>query len=94
MNAAPLKDEIRSTPLGWARLSSSPASTWSAGPEVTRLCGEGKGDCHRDEDCAGTLQCDEDNCVQSGGLWDAENDCCEGRYASDRHCSQVSFNYN
>ena len=39
----------------------------------------------RGEDCAGTLPL---------GLWDAENDCCERRYASDRHCPQVSFNYN
>ena len=61
------------------------------GPEVTRICGEGEGDCHRDEDCAGTLQCGEDNCGQSGGLWDAEDDCCERRCSSDRPCPQVKW---
>ena len=59
------------------------------GPELTRLCGEGEGDCQRDEDCEGTLQCGEDNCGQSGGLWDAEDDCCEKRCSSDRPCPQV-----
>ena len=58
---------------------------------LSRLCGEGEGDCHSDEDCQGTLQCGEDNCpVQSGGLWDEEDDCCERRCSSDRPCAQVS----
>ena len=59
------------------------------GPELTRLCGEGEGDCQRDEDCEGTLQCGKDNCGLSGGLWDAEDDCCEKRCSADRPCPQV-----
>ena len=64
------------------------------GPEATRICGEGEGDCQGDEDCEGTLQCGEDNCVtqagQAGGLWDAEDDCCERRCSPDRPCHQVT----
>ena len=60
------------------------------GPESTRLCGEGEGDCHGDEDCSGTLQCGEDNCpLQSGGLWDTQDDCCERRCTSERPCPQA-----
>ena len=63
------------------------------GPETTRLCGEGEGDCAKDEDCAGSLQCGEDNCpVKSGGLWDSQDDCCERRCSSDRPCPQVITN--
>ena len=61
------------------------------GPEATRTCGEGEGDCQGDWDCEGTLQCGEDNCAQSGGLWDAGDDCCERRCSSDRPCPQVSL---
>ena len=61
------------------------------GPEATRTCGEGEGDCQGDGDCQGTLQCGKDNCAQSGGLWDAEDDCCERRCSSDRPCPQVKW---
>ena len=32
---------------------------------------EGEGDCDHDDQCAGLLQCGEDNCAtKSGGYWD------------------------
>ena len=60
------------------------------GREDNRLCDEGEGDCDHDDQCAGVLQCGQDNCAtQSGGYWDSEDDCCERRCSTDRPCPQV-----
>ena len=54
-----------------------------------RLCVEGEGDCDHDDQCAGVLECGEDNCAtKSGGYWDDSDDCCQARCSSDRQCLQ------
>ena len=50
------------------------------------LCKEGKGDCNSDLECEGLLECGNNNCDRSGGLWDSEDDCCQRRCTSERPC--------
>ena len=61
-----------------------------------RLCGEGGGDCEVDEDCAGSLVCGHDNCLQPlghlGELWDATDDCCVRKCGPDRQCRNGEVN--
>ncbi|XP_023348690.1 latent-transforming growth factor beta-binding protein 1-like [Eurytemora carolleeae] len=55
------------------------------------LCGLWEGDCNNDNECAGTLKCGNNNCVQhwgEGGLWDAEDDCCEPPCTPDHPCAE------
>ena len=47
---------------------------------VSRLCGDGEGDCDSDDHCSGLLECGDNNCATtSGGYWDVEDDCCQRR---------------
>ena len=39
-------------------------------------CGEGEGDCDKDDDCKSGLVCGTDNCV--GDSFGSTSDCCEG----------------
>ena len=54
------------------------------------MCLEGEGDCNTDSDCAGVLQCGNNNCLSfhpaGGGLWDAQDDCCERRCTPQHPC--------
>ena len=34
------------------------------------------------------LECGHNNCGKEGGLWDAEDDCCQRRCTEDRPCEQ------
>ena len=56
------------------------------------MCMEGDGDCNIDNDCAGILQCGHNNCLSfhpaGGGLWDAEDDCCERRCTPQHPCKE------
>ena len=80
-----VKEDIISSLKMWCR-----GSTNCCGKEATHLCVEGEGDCDHDDQCAGVLQCGQDNCAtQSGGYWDPEDDCCERRCSTDRPCPQV-----
>ena len=51
-------------------------------------CDEGEGDCNDDNECKGSLVCGDNNCGQSGGMWDAEDDCCERRCTSEHPCKE------
>ena len=53
-----------------------------------RLCQAGEGDCQTDIDCGEGLICGQDNCGQQGGLWDAEDDCCEPRCLASHPCQE------
>ena len=53
-----------------------------------RICDEGEGDCNSDWECKGMLECGQNNCKMEGGLWDAEDDCCQRRCTFDRTCGQ------
>ena len=54
------------------------------------MCVEGEGDCNTDNDCAGVLQCGKNNCLSfhpaGGGLWDADDDCCERKCTPQHPC--------
>ena len=54
------------------------------------MCLEGEGDCNTDNDCAGILKCGNNNCLSfhpaGGGLWDAEDDCCERKCTPQHPC--------
>merc|ERR1719500_2650588 len=56
------------------------------------LCTEGQGDCNEDRECAGLLECGQDNCIseysKTGGLWDPSDDCCRPRCTLERPCGQ------
>ena len=59
------------------------------GTSTTRLCVAGEGDCDHDGQCAGVLECGNNNCpIKTGGYWDEEDDCCQERCSSDRQCEQ------
>jgi len=62
------------------------------------ICGEGEGDCDSDSDCTSGTKCGEDNCkaVHFGstfGIWNADDDCCEGPCHTDRACDENGINY-
>ena len=71
---AHLKIILKKTSAG---ISSDP--TLKIIKNIGRQCGSGEGDCNSDSDCEGQLVCGDNNCGSSGGLWDAEDDCCEKR---------------
>ncbi|XP_023343984.1 fibrillin-2 [Eurytemora carolleeae] len=55
------------------------------------LCGLWEGDCNNDNECTGMLKCGNNNCVQNwgeGGLWDAEDDCCEPPCTPNHPCAE------
>ena len=55
-------------------------------------CGINSGDCNYDHDCQGVSICGTDNCpTQSGGRWDATDDCCERRCTPDHPCREGEF---
>ena len=56
--------------------------------QADNQCGEGAGDCNTHQDCAGLLVCGQDNCGQSGGRWDAGDDCCERACTADHPCRE------
>ena len=52
-------------------------------------CPLASGDCNYDHDCQGVSICGTDNCpIQSGGRWDASDDCCERRCTSEHPCRE------
>ena len=53
-----------------------------------KMCQSGEGDCQQDIDCGEGLICGEDNCNNQGGLWDAEDDCCEPRCLASHPCQE------
>ena len=58
-----------------------PTTDWSC-CSSSKQCKIGEGDCDADSDCAGSLTCGNDNCLNDfsslGSNWASSADCCEG----------------
>ena len=58
-----------------------PSTDWSC-CSSTSPCDIGGGDCDNDSDCAESLKCGHDNCIDDFpfGNWNKQADCCFGEY--------------
>ena len=51
-------------------------------------CLDGDGTCNNNDECEGMLECGNDNCNQTTGIFSTEDDCCQSRCTVDRPCPQ------